>query len=645
MRSGPRILFPALRGAIVAVPLWLAACATANPIFDEIRTLEAERRGDARLVELARDADPAVRRAACAALGAVGGHADVLGETLDDPDAGVRYAAAFALARIATPAAAERLRPLAAAEDANLRLCAARGLPASSTAADADLLLDLAQNDPSAPVRGAAALGIGRMFGSREDGAVGVAAMERELATLLAAEREEDVRWRLAWALSRFGAAAGAEVIDPLWAAAGAPRGDPTAPPARWTRVMALRALGRRCPAASDEARRACIVRLVETVGDGDPQVVLAALRGLDAALADGEAAPEGLVPQVVLLRVHRQSPHTQAAAIAVLAEHPPANAVGLLTRTWSWNPRPGPEQELSPFVDHDSRTVRAAALVALARLAPADAIPLVEARLTASDPLERAAAAAAVRFLPNDAAAQLLAQALADDDVRVRTAAVRALAGHGSAPWLGDVLAAAARQPDPAVREAVREAVEQLGPEHAALAPPSEEAATVPHFPRVGADVPFDFLGTRPLLEVRTTKGAFEIALVPAAAPVHCWNFLQLAAAGAYDGTVFHRVVPDFVIQGGSRRGDGHDNDSWLGGPLRDEISPLPFLAGTLGMPKNAEPDTGGGQFFITLVPAPHLDGRYTAFGRITAGLDVAELIEVGDRILAIVPKVRRRA
>jgi cyclophilin family peptidyl-prolyl cis-trans isomerase len=128
----------------------------------------------------------------------------------------------------------------------------------------------------------------------------------------------------------------------------------------------------------------------------------------------------------------------------------------------------------------------------------------------------------------------------------------------------------------------------------------------------------------------------------MPAAAPVHAWNFVQLAASGRYDGTLFHRAVPDFVIQGGSARGDGYDNRSWLGGRLRDEPSPLPFDAGTVGMPKSATADSGGGQFFVTLVPAPHLDGRYTAFGRITAGLAVAESIEVGDRIVRIVAKSR---
>ncbi len=144
------------------------------------------------------------------------------------------------------------------------------------------------------------------------------------------------------------------------------------------------------------------------------------------------------------------------------------------------------------------------------------------------------------------------------------------------------------------------------------------------------------DFLLTRPRIAMRTDKGEFVITLAPALAPVHCWNLVQLARSGKLDGRAFHRVVPDFVVQGGDLRDDGYGNVSWLGGTLRRESNPLPFLAGTVGMPRTAEPDSGGGQLFVTLGPAPWLDGAYTAFGRITSGLSVVERIEVGDRIVS---------
>ena len=106
------------------------------------------------------------------------------------------------------------------------------------------------------------------------------------------------------------------------------------------------------------------------------------------------------------------------------------------------------------------------------------------------------------------------------------------------------------------------------------------------------------------------------------------------LNAWGFYDGLLFHRVVPDFVIQGGDPRGDG------FGGPgydIRDEINPLRYRRGVAGMAL-AGPDTGGSQFFITLSEQPHLDGGYTSFGEVVAGDEVLDRIVPGDRIEGVV-------
>lgn len=134
--------------------------------------------------------------------------------------------------------------------------------------------------------------------------------------------------------------------------------------------------------------------------------------------------------------------------------------------------------------------------------------------------------------------------------------------------------------------------------------------------------------------VEVRTTKGPFRIRLACPQAPLTCLNFLQLAGQGFYDGLAFHRVVPDFVVQGGDPRGDG------FGGPpytLRDEINRLRYGRGAVGMAL-AGPDTGGSQFFVTHVAQPHLDGGYTVFGEVTAGMEVVDRLQVGDRIEAVV-------
>ncbi|KAB2955593.1 MAG: peptidylprolyl isomerase [Thermoanaerobaculia bacterium] len=129
------------------------------------------------------------------------------------------------------------------------------------------------------------------------------------------------------------------------------------------------------------------------------------------------------------------------------------------------------------------------------------------------------------------------------------------------------------------------------------------------------------------------TERGALELELACPEAPLTCLSFLQLARQGYFDGLSFHRVVPDFVVQGGDPRGDG-----W-GGPgyaLRDEINRLRYRRGALGMALSG-PDTGGSQFFLTLSPQPHLDGGFTVFGRLVGGEGVLDQIRQGDRILTV--------
>jgi cyclophilin family peptidyl-prolyl cis-trans isomerase len=132
------------------------------------------------------------------------------------------------------------------------------------------------------------------------------------------------------------------------------------------------------------------------------------------------------------------------------------------------------------------------------------------------------------------------------------------------------------------------------------------------------------------PLVTLETSKGEIRIRCFAREAPVHVASFVTLAQNGHYDGLIWHRVVSNFVIQGGDPRGDGWGGAGYT---IRDEISTRPYVRGSVGMPK-AGKDTGGGQIFITHVPTPHLDGNYTIFGEVVAGLDVVDRIEVGDTI-----------
>ncbi len=134
--------------------------------------------------------------------------------------------------------------------------------------------------------------------------------------------------------------------------------------------------------------------------------------------------------------------------------------------------------------------------------------------------------------------------------------------------------------------------------------------------------------------VRIETARGDIVAELYPRIAPFTVMSFLKLAEQrGFYRGLSFHRVVPNFVIQGGDPHGDG-----W-GGPgysIRSEFSPLTFDTGVLGMASSGK-DTEGSQFFITQSPQPHLDGRYTIFGRVILGMDVVNRIQVDDHLFNI--------
>ena len=128
----------------------------------------------------------------------------------------------------------------------------------------------------------------------------------------------------------------------------------------------------------------------------------------------------------------------------------------------------------------------------------------------------------------------------------------------------------------------------------------------------------------------IHTSMGDIELELFDEDAPKTVENFTKLAGDGFYDGLVFHRVIPDFMIQGGCPRGDGTGD---AGYKFEDEFNDHPIVRGTLAM-ANAGPNTNGSQFFIVTAQAtPWLDGKHTAFGQVTAGQDVVDAISAVDR------------
>jgi peptidyl-prolyl cis-trans isomerase B (cyclophilin B) len=141
-------------------------------------------------------------------------------------------------------------------------------------------------------------------------------------------------------------------------------------------------------------------------------------------------------------------------------------------------------------------------------------------------------------------------------------------------------------------------------------------------------------------VVTMETNKGTMTIELYPEYAPNTVNNFVFLINQGFYDGVTFHRVISNFMIQGGDPTGSGRGGpgyrfgDEFTGNPLKHET-------GVLSM-ANAGPGTNGSQFFITHSPQPHLDGRHTVFGRVTSSMDVVNSIRQGDKMVKVTAAVK---
>ena len=134
----------------------------------------------------------------------------------------------------------------------------------------------------------------------------------------------------------------------------------------------------------------------------------------------------------------------------------------------------------------------------------------------------------------------------------------------------------------------------------------------------------------TRAVIE--TKFGNIELRFFPDVAPNHVNNFIELAKKSFYDGTIFHRVIPGFMIQGGDPNSKEHDKSRHgMGGPgytVRAEFNEKPHKKGALSMARSANPDSAGSQFFICVADTPFLDRQYTVFGEVVSGMDVVDKI-----------------
>ncbi len=212
-------------------------------------------------------------------------------------------------------------------------------------------------------------------------------------------------------------------------------------------------------------------------------------------------------------------------------------------------------------------------------------------------------------------------------DDAEPMTAILTAL-GQAGDPSSEPLLREALGHPHPVIRQAAAGALRTLTGEAPPLPPAAED-------PSVRDSIDWGYLaarGPQPRLVLETEKGEVVLRLDAEEAPLTTQTILRLAESGAYDGVPFHRVVPNFVVQGGDvERGDG------FGGPgfaIRSEFTRIPYGRYAVGM-ASAGKDTEGSQLFVTHSAQPHLDGGYTAFGVVEKGRGVIDRLYEGDRIV----------
>lgn len=625
------------------------AQAPPHPLILRISALEDARRPPGEeLVRYADHADARVRARVARALGRLQDPTTLrlLSGLLSDADPGVRLEAAFALGQV--PGSQDALRrALAAGPEAAVRLRLVEGLGKQGREGGLAELRDLLRDaDPA--VRAAAALGVGRYAVRRtrtEPSLAPPPAGLRQAVEAGLSDPEPPVRAASAWALSKLQEPGSAGVL-----ARAAGDEDPE------VRLMVARGLAVTAGPQSLEA-------LEELVEDADWRVRVEASRGLGRVgepglellrglLADpnahvrrtalGSAGSLGARALPLLDEVERahEDPELSVAAAAAEARLRIARKVGdldFLAAADRWPLRRaaalGAEallEERNPEVnsilrrlawDRDRR-VAAAALETMAGWPdPAFRAVAVE-RLREGDPALAAVAAADLALWKDAEAGPVMAEVYRTlkpaTDSETMQALLEAM-GEVPGPEARAVLLAAAASPDANLRRTARKALkaDDEGLPGAAPGPVGEGLADP---------------GQR-LVRVRTSRGDVSILLEGSEAPRTVANFLDLARQGFYDGLAFHRVVPDFVVQGGCPRGDG-----W-GGPgyaVRCEGNPLSFSRGAVGMAL-AGKDTGGSQWFVCHSAQPHLDAGFTVFGHVVEGMEVVDSLQEGDGILGV--------
>jgi cyclophilin family peptidyl-prolyl cis-trans isomerase/HEAT repeat protein len=474
-------------------------------------------------------------------------------------------------------------------------------------------------------------------------------------AAVLVNEQPVSTWWPVAYALQRAGDPRAAPALMAL-----------VNTPGRFTAAFAVKGLG-----TSKATQAAPVLRQIVEQRTRPAPIVIQAVRSLTAIrdasavpvlikiIADASADPTlrleasnafgALVTtehvELLLDLVSNSVAAIRAAALQALARVDPATfltALASLDADREWSVRVAmanalgtlPSAQSLPrltvmLLDPDQKVIPAV-LAALASSKATGVDGVLLDRLANPDLSVRVAAANALADLKIAAAAQPLAdayrRAATEDSYTARAAALGALARLDPAA-AQPVLMEALKDRDWAVRvRALTLLKEQKVTGQDAAARPATAGRTVtdPQWQAI-VNPPYS-----PRAFIDTDKGTIELELAVIDAPLTVANFIALARKGFFRNNAIHRLVPDFVVQAGDPRGDGEGGPGYT---IRDELNELPYLRGTVGMALDWE-DTGGSQFFITHSPQPHLDARYTVFGRVVNGMDVVDRLVQWDVI-----------
>ncbi len=426
--------------------------------------------------------------------------------------------------------------------------------------------------------------------------------------------------------------------------------GELTAPlddPSDIVRIEAIRAAAALAEAGAAPAAAGSL--LLAALDDAVPGIRSEAIAALGSvlhpaavpALIDRMQSPDPETRAAALGAVHRQDPEGFWLLLSGWSDRDPLGRIAMARRLSAiQDPRIRGFLLENLLADEDPR-VRAAALTGLGALeaelsaagqgSPELAVASIRA-LDAPDLYERAAAAGALSRLGSgllEHRIEAIERAYRGDNAPrpdFRLAALRARLAHGAGEarirFAGEALADAAWP----VR---REAHQFL---RRSSAPPGEAPAPAPELAAAEYDAMLHAPFT-PVAWIETAGGEIEIELFIADAPRTVTNFIRLSREGFYDGLRFHRVVPNFVVQTGDPRGDSSGGPGYT---IRCEVNERFYMRGSVGMALDGK-DTGGSQFFITLLPQPHLNGRFTLFGQVRSGFDVLDRIRPGERIRRI--------